>query len=71
MSRQPGPGESGDAVSLSGVNGHEVHGNVEKEVGVATGGNVEVLQNVEKEVDVPPNGGYGWICVAACFTING
>jgi hypothetical protein len=20
--------------------------------------------------DVPPDGGYGWICVAACFSIN-
>ncbi|KAF2706680.1 MFS general substrate transporter [Pleomassaria siparia CBS 279.74] len=25
---------------------------------------------VEKEVDVPPNGGYGWVCVACCFVIN-
>lgn len=24
----------------------------------------------EKRADVPPNGGYGWICVAACATIN-
>lgn len=24
----------------------------------------------EKEEDVPPNGGYGWVCVACCFMIN-
>ena len=24
----------------------------------------------EKEVDVPPNGGYGWVCVACILTIN-
>lgn len=20
--------------------------------------------------DVPPDGGYGWVCVACCFTVN-
>jgi len=24
----------------------------------------------EKQVDVPPDGGYGWVCVACCFLIN-
>ncbi|KAH8598983.1 major facilitator superfamily domain-containing protein [Bisporella sp. PMI_857] len=26
--------------------------------------------NVSKVEDVPPNGGYGWVCVASCFIIN-
>jgi MFS family permease len=28
------------------------------------------LQKTKSYVDVPPNGGYGWVCVAACATIN-
>ena len=23
-----------------------------------------------KAIDVPPNGGYGWVCVGCAFTIN-
>ena len=41
---------------------------------------LEQLQNVEPQPEVaparppayvPPNGGYGWVCVACCFFING
>ena len=39
-----------------------VVGNGQAELGVA---------DIGKQPDVPPNGGYGWVCVAACVTING
>ena len=31
----------------------------------------EQEQSNEKVEDVPPNGGYGWVCVACIATING
>jgi hypothetical protein len=30
----------------------------------------EPSRSTELLVDIPPNGGYGWVCVAACFFIN-
>jgi len=27
------------------------------------------IENIQAD-DLPPDGGYGWVCVAACFTIN-
>jgi MFS family permease len=32
--------------------------------------NSVTLQKTKSIVDVPPNGGYGWVCVTACATIN-
>lgn len=26
---------------------------------------------VESTAEAPPDGGYGWVCLACCFTING
>ncbi|KAH7385765.1 major facilitator superfamily domain-containing protein [Pyrenochaeta sp. MPI-SDFR-AT-0127] len=34
-------------------------------------GNREEVAVAAKGADVPPNGGYGWVCVAACATLNG
>lgn len=54
-------------------NGIQRSGGKEKEESAAgaEGSAMENAAMTEKEVDVPPNGGYGWVCVAACATING
>ncbi|KAF2131322.1 MFS general substrate transporter [Dothidotthia symphoricarpi CBS 119687] len=81
MARQPGQGNSGDVASIEGAekrtgtmnvgNGLQAQTGIEKEGRRTTGEEGRVQQSVEKTVDVPPNGGYGWVCVAASFIING
>lgn len=31
---------------------------------------INVTNNDNTGEDSPPDGGYGWVCVGACFTIN-
>jgi MFS family permease len=49
--------------SVDATNTQDESNDAEKEPGLA-------LQKTKSYVDVPPNGGYGWVCVAACATIN-
>jgi hypothetical protein len=32
---------------------------------------VAVERSPTIEIEPPPDGGYGWVCTAACFTLNG
>ena len=49
------------------ANGHRVKAYSEKTV---IPPDVEQADVVKEKVDAPPNGGYGWVCVACVFWIN-
>ena len=59
---------------------HEGVDGVDSDSGSATGHNSEksvpleepgeISRQESKPRDIPPDGGYGWICVACCFLIN-
>jgi hypothetical protein len=46
-----------------------VPGLLEQPTTITCQSDVRANENIAIE-DVPPDGGYGWVCVAACFTIN-
>jgi hypothetical protein len=58
-----------------GASGMQTHDGVAKEHGTVLGAGQVGSQATDvvagKKADVAPNGGYGWVCVAACATING
>lgn len=65
-------GYDGEKRDDEGINGAEserssVADGGDEDVGVAQ---VEGRGVGEKVEDVPPNGGYGWVCVACVATIN-
>ena len=70
------PQESSEPPSLEeyhSVHGHGSRTNSEKTVVPpdARPLDAEQVERVEKrQVDVPPNGGYGWVCVGCVFWIN-
>jgi hypothetical protein len=61
--------------SPGSANDMQTQDDTAKEHGVALGaaqaGSQATDEPTEKKADVAPNGGYGWVCVAACATING
>jgi len=58
--------DDGNGIQAHNASSQKEHGSPED-----SPANGAVLEQKKSNVDVPPNGGYGWVCVAAVGTING
>lgn len=67
-------GTNNSRLSFDGVNDaahpSTIHGDEKGQGPTPPEENGVTLQKTKSIVDEPPNGGYGWVCVAACATIN-